>query len=422
MPSTANLSSTHPCIAYFVVRYPTLSQTFIQREIAGLCQHGFEITVFTCSQWGNPFTWQAAKDLGCVSCRVEPMRLRKLTAALWQALLLLVSRPRLVLQAFRLIPSYRWAGPENFLANIWGVIVGLSQADTLRRFHFQAAHGAWATLPATAAGIASAIAKIPFSFGAHAYDLYRHGGDGFLQEKMAAAAWIHTTTQAGVDHLTQLAPFSRNKMVLARRGLLSLPELKTDHWNAAEIHMLSIGRLVPKKGQMHQLCACRWLMDQGLQFKLRIIGDGPLRQQLENEKKLLHLKEAVEFVGALNPEDVVRQYAWADLLWHAGITDAEGDRDGLPNVIGEAMAHGVIVLTSPQTGPLEAIEHEVTGMIADAQKPETILQMIQRLTDNPQLRTRIRTSAHHWVETHFMASKNTARLAQAFQRNCASSF
>lgn len=405
-------------IAYFTVRYPTLSQTFIQREITGLCQQGLKITIFTCSQWGKPFTWQAPHlfENSICKCQVEPMRTSLFCRALLKIALLPLLKPRLVFQGIKLLFAYRWAGLENFLATFWGVIVAFAQINQIKKLHIQALHAAWATLPATAAGTAAALLNLPFSFGAHAYDIYRYAGDGFLKQKLAQAAWVHTTTQTAFDYLTQIEPRAKNKIILARRGLASLPEFKPEKEiiSSRKLHILSVGRLVPKKGHIYQLRACRFLKENGVSFDFKIIGDGPLRHELENERHKLGLEECVEFLGALQPEEVTKQYQWADILWHAGIIDPKGDRDGLPNVIGEAMAFGVVVLTSFQPGPLEAIIDGVTGIVADPQKPEAIFQAIQTFIQSQELQTHIRANARSWIEKNFMAAENTKLLAKAF--------
>ena len=154
---------------------------------------------------------------------------------------------------------------------------------------------------------------VPFSFGAHAYDLYRHGGDSLLPAKMQGGRFVHTTTEANVKHLRACFPQRRAEIVLARRGLPELPPL-AERPPHEELRLLSVGRLVPKKGQKYQVEACRELARRGVAFRLRIIGEGPLRAELEAAVAEARLQEYVELPGEQSPAQVQAAYRWADVF------------------------------------------------------------------------------------------------------------
>ena len=276
-------------------------------------------------------------------------------------------------------------------------------------------HGAWATAPATAAMTLGRLLDRPWSFGAHAYDLHRHGGDPLLPMKMQRAAWVHTTTEFNVRHLRERFPAARAEIVLARRGLPELPppreEPPGNEWENRPLRFLSVGRLVGKKGQALWLQSLGELARRGVDFHARLVGEGPLRPALEEVIRRENLGERVTLEGALPPARVQVLHAEADVFFHCGIIDAEGDRDGLPNVVPEAMAWGALVISSPGGGVAEAITHDVTGLVADPHDPAAVADAVQRFAAEPALRSRLRTAAHDWVEENFLAAKNTARLA-----------
>jgi glycosyltransferase involved in cell wall biosynthesis len=254
---------------------------------------------------------------------------------------------------------------------------------------------------------------VPFSFGAQAWDLYRHGGDAFLPAKLRAAAFVHTTTNANYKHLRSLAGNDAVKIVLARRGLAVLPVLPKREARTGPVRLLSVGRLVPKKGHAHQLAACARL---GVPFELRIIGEGPLREELTATIARLGLTGSVTLEGAKKPAEVAEAYRWADVFWHTGVVDPQGDRDGLPNVVPEASAHGLPVISSKMPGVDEAVEHEVTGLLVNVADADALAAAVRRLAQDAALRERLGANGRRWVEENFVAAKNTALMAAAYRQ------
>ena len=337
-------------------------------------------------------------------------------------------RPGLLWRGVKLLARHRPRHAEGWFMTLWGTLFALARARVLRRRGIDVFHGAWATAPATVAAVAGELCGRPFSFGGHAYDIHRHGGDPLLPAKLAAARFVHTTTQANVDHLRTRFPAARAHIVLARRGLRRMPPLpdtapapSREEHPPGELRLLSVGRLVEKKGQRHQLDACALLVRRGRPVRLRIIGEGPLRPALEAQAAALGLADRVELLGERPPADVEAAYRWADVFWHTGIVDSQGDRDGLPNVVPEAMAHGLPVVSSAAGGAAEAVLDGQTGLIADPTDPAALADAIKQLADDPALRARLGAAGRAWVEENFLAEVNTRRLAQAFAEAAAGS-
>jgi len=300
-------------------------------------------------------------------------------------------------------------------STVWAAIFAVCRANRIRREKPDIIHGVWATAPATAAAILGRLCNVPFSFGGHAYDIYRHGGDAFLEPKLRAASFVHTTTDAGAKYLRDRANGAPVKIVLARRGLDQLPPKPVRDTTTRPVRLLSVGRLVPKKGHIHQLAACALLKSWGIPFEARIVGDGPLRGDLERQIVRDGLQDCVSLTGPLAPPQVDEQYLWADIFWHTGVIDAEGDRDGIPNVIPEAFARCLPVISSRTAGPMEAVIHEVTGLLADPSNAAELAGAVKRLAEDPKLRQQLGENGRHWVEENFLISHNAAILARAFR-------
>ena len=174
----------------------------------------------------------------------------------------------------------------------------------------------------------------------------RAGSPPALPDQQLAAAFIHTSTEMGRRALAArgLAP---EKIICIRRGLDRLHPMKPLRRSRAPLHLLCIARLVEKKGLDRQLRIYAALRTAGVPFVARIIGDGPLRPELEKRAGQLGIAAQLTFTGHLPQHEVWNQLGWADVLLHTGIIAPSGDRDGLPNVIPEAMSAGVLVVTSP---------------------------------------------------------------------------
>jgi colanic acid/amylovoran biosynthesis glycosyltransferase len=396
-------------VAYLFISFPTLSQTFLQREIRGVAAAGIEVEVH--SMWTSPAAtaWEPTPGVTLRQWRPRDL-LHPLAVA---GSLARHARAAAALEADLLrFPPRSFEDVQHALL---GELFAFRHADYFRRGGFDLIHGAWATAPATAALWLGRLCGLPFSFGAHAYDIHRRGGDRYLPYKLDHAALVHTTTRMNVDYLSALRPAARAKIVLARRGLAALPPLAPARPLQGPARILSVGRLIPKKGQASQIDAVAALKAAGRAVELRIVGEGPLRESLARQIVERGLDAEVQLLGPL-PEAAVReQYAWADCFWHAGIVDAEGDRDGLPNVIPEAMSHGVPVVSSDTAGADEAVIDGETGLLAPGGTPQALAAATTRLLDDAGLRERVRQGGHAWVAENFLVAANARKLAVAFR-------
>ena len=200
-----------------------------------------------------------------------------------------------------------------------------------------------------------------------------------------------------------------------RRGLDVFPPLKPLRAGRRSLRLICVARLVPKKGFDYQLRIYAALQQAGFDFEVRIVGDGPLETSLRAQVVQLGLAGRVKFLGKLPSTQVWEQLAWADVLLHTGVIAPSGDRDGLPNVIPEAMAAGVLVITSPVSATTEAIQQERTGLVADVDLPLAWQVALNRLATDDELAQRLQLAARRWVEENYDAHRNTARLVQCFE-------
>ncbi len=175
-----------------------------------------------------------------------------------------------------------------------------------------------------------------------------------------------------------------------------------------------MGRLIPKKGYPLILRILRQLRKRGVDFECRIVGGGPLEGDLRAMAREAELEHAVHFLGVQPYTEVAKlQREWADVFLFTGVIAPDGDRDGLPNVIPEAMAAGVPVVTSPVAGTTEAILHGETGLVVPLHDGGGWCEAIQRVARDNDFTEQLRRKAHAWVVENFDINKNSTALAEA---------
>jgi colanic acid/amylovoran biosynthesis glycosyltransferase len=326
-----------------------------------------------------------------------------------------VRRPRVLGQLLRGLGTRRAPSWLNFWENMLGAGFACLYARAFRHAPPTLVHAAWGGAPATAAWILWRINGQRFSAAAHAYDIYEYGGDWWLHDKLQHAAFVHTSTEMGRRALIARG-LSADRVICIRRGLDRIPAMKVLRTLRTPLQLVCVARLVEKKGLDHQLRVYAALRAAHVPFAARIIGEGPLRSELEKLAGHLGVSAHLTFTGHLPLHEVWTQLEWADVLLHTGIIASNGDRDGLPNVIPEAMSVGVLVLTSPVAATTEAITQGVTGLVASVENPADWVAALRRLSHDDVFAEKLRAEARAWVEHNFDAHQNARRLLSQFEQ------
>lgn len=179
--------------------------------------------------------------------------------------------------------------------------------------------------------------------------------------------------------------------------------------------LISVGRLVEKKGLGDALQAVARLVGEGLALGYDIIGDGPLRDRLERQAQALGLAGVVRFHGAL---DQGRLPAWldrADVLLAPSVTASDGDQEGIPNVLKEAMAAGLPVVSTRHSGIPELVEHGVTGLLAEEHDPAGLAGCLRRLIEEPGLWQPLTQAARERVERDYDIERQNDMLVELYR-------
>jgi glycosyltransferase involved in cell wall biosynthesis len=241
-------------------------------------------------------------------------------------------------------------------------------------------HVHWANAPAETAFLAHRIAGIPWSLTTHAKDLYTTPISD-VADRCTQAVFVATCTAANAAYLTDVVGVDPAKVVLCRHGV-RLDRFDPAHRAPEPGRVLTVGRLVAKKGFVVLIEACSILAARNLRFHLDIVGDGPLAGELGALVEARGLQARITFHGARPQPELVEFYQRAAIFALAPVVQADGDRDGIPNVILEAMACGVPVVASAISGIPEAIQHDVTGLLVAPSDAEALAASLERLLHN----------------------------------------
>ncbi|MFI5355966.1 MAG: glycosyltransferase [Opitutales bacterium] len=403
------MNSKPSVIAYLFTTFPKPTETFLQREIIALKGHGVRLRIY--SLWGGGGTFRGLP--------VTPFPKWKLLTLFWMIPYESWRRPEVLRQVLHGLLTRRPPSWINFWENMLGAGFACLYAGQFRAERPDHVHAAWGGAPATAAWLLWRLDGHRYSAAAHAYDLYEHGGDWWLRDKLEHAAFVHTSTEMGRYSLIERG-VEPERVFCIRRGLERMPAVKPLRPLREPLQLICVARLVEKKGLRHQLEIYAALKRARFPFAARIVGEGPLRPELERLAGQLGVAEQVTFLGHLPHHEVWRHLEWADVLLHSGVIALSGDRDGLPNVIPEAMSVGVLVVTSPVAATTEAVTDGLTGLVAPVTSIPAWVNALQRLARDDALAESLRQEARRWVEENFDAHKNAERLLEQFDRVMAS--
>lgn len=420
-------------VAYVLKGYPRLSEVFITSEIYRLERLGVPMRLYVLKAADEEVQHDVVRRV-----RVRPEYLPQTTSLSatrmlrWLAVNLGVFRPAL-LRTLRRHPvtTLRAAGQalaqavrarRGFFARPRKIYLKefllaadladrLDAAGDVRRLHAHFAHGT-----TTVTWLASIITGIPFSFTGHAKDIYTEDLNpaGLLRRKLDAASFVVTCTEANRAHLQSLG--SQTPVHVVYHGLnadfASLVAGEVRRVEPPRVRLLAVGRLVRKKGLDTFVDACAVLASRGVDFEAVIAGEsGDHEAEVRGRVTANDLEDRVQFLGPLTQEGLFAQYQRASVFALPCRVLEDGDRDGIPNVLMEAMACGVPVVTTGVSGITELVRDGENGLIVEPDRPTDLADALHRLIKDPGLAQEIGRQGRETIARSFDASATAAQMA-----------
>jgi colanic acid/amylovoran biosynthesis glycosyltransferase len=399
---------TRSRVAYILLWFPEPSQTFVLEEVNTLVRLGLDVRVYTLY---GPRPAGRLAGMAPAAAPIVNLGLASL-GTLWSDLRHRTWHPGQA-RFWRRVMLRRWRSLETAGEALWAALAGVHLARRFTADGITHVHAPWATGPATAAWVASELSGIPFSFSARAYDLYPP--DGALAEKFQAAAFVRTNTRGNQRHLAELFPGGGAKIVNIYNGV-SLPQPGTRREpSSPPFNLLAAGRMVPKKGFADLLAACRLLQRQEVDFRLTLAGDGPQLSQLQRLVQEYGLTERVRFPGFVPHRNMAQLLAAAHLFIMPSVIAPSGDRDGIPNVVLEALFYEVPVVATAVSGIPEVVRAGATGWLAPPHDPASLARaLLEALQDREKAR-RLARAGRELVAREFDSRRNYAELKGWFE-------
>jgi glycosyltransferase involved in cell wall biosynthesis len=422
-------------VAYVMNGFPRLSETFIANEIHQLERLGLALRLYTVKDEGERVVHPVVRAIraplvylpaaSSLSGTTLWRWLRDNLGAFWPAhAALLRTRPAAWIataaSALRLAWQHRTAPMtlrkvfiKEFLQAGWIAHAAMSEGD-VAHLHGHFCHGV-----ATITWFASRLSGLPFSFTAHAKDIYQRelNPGRLLERKLGAARFVATCTCANAQVLRARHPRPDDVHTIYH-GLDTdwfAPRTAAQPMPTAPL-LLAVGRLVEKKGFDQLMNACALLARRGVDFRCRIVGeDGSAGPALRAQIDELGLSDRVRLQGAMAQTALREVYRDAAVFVLPCRVMEDGDRDGFPNVLAEAMAMGVPVVTTPISGIPEMIEDGEHGLLVDGSAAE-LAGAIERLLDEPVLHVRLANSARARICERFDSRRTTRALHNLFAR------
>src|SRR5947208_1700511 len=393
-------------LGYLVTSFPRVSETFIINEIIELERQGFDLRIYSMAGPTDRIRHRLVDEIRA-PIRYLPKPLSpSIGTVLADHARLLVRSPRAYVSTFlRVVAS----GERDLIARFpqAACLVRLLEREQVTHVHAGFVH-----MPGSLAYIVSLLTGLPYSLGTHAKDLY-HSPPALLRKKLAAARVVFTCTRYNVSHLQRLSAGAGAFRVRQVYHGTTLERFTFGPCGRSEPPVvLAVARLVEKKGLEDLIEASALLRDRGVRFRCHIVGHGELRKPLTQLIHRLDLHQLVTLQGAADQDEVISWYRRATVLALPCRVASDGDRDGIPNVLIEAAACGLPIISTPVCGIPELVTDRVSGLLVSPQNPVALARAIKLMLHSLELRERLRVNARKRVEETFNVRRNALAIGR----------
>jgi len=410
-------SSGTPVLGMILKGYPRISETFISNEIHLLEKLGFAIHLFSMRQPRENFTHDSVNKIRAAVDYLPETLIKPLPRLIYHNLCLAFRNPKVygaaLKTAFRRFLRTRKSATIKHLLQAGYLVHRLLPQSKVTHLHAHFAHS-----PTSVAMFTSQLSGLPFSFTAHAKDIYT-SDPRQLREKIGLARFVVTCTEYNRKHLRELSdgyatPIHRNYHGIDIRLFSNKNEIPKIPSQPYQI--LTVARLTTKKGLPTIYKALRILCDQGVSLHHTHIGGGEGGEKIISLIKELDLGPVTQLLGTQPHRVVLEHYKKADLFVLACEVAPDGDRDGIPNVLMESMAMGLPVVATHISGIPELVENERTGLLLPPGQPDELAVTMLRMLTDGELRSRVIAAGKQRVAREFDNRQLIQELAGVYRK------
>jgi colanic acid/amylovoran biosynthesis glycosyltransferase len=411
------MSNQDLSIAYMLQTFPSITLTFVYREIQALRERGFTVYPFSTYRPAPADLSDEAVPFVDETFYIFPLSWSVIISAHARYL---IHRPLRYLRALVYVLSLRdetWSTRWRTLRHFVYGMVAIRELERIQIQHIHA-HFGWGA--SSIALIGSKLLGIPFSVTFHSF----HSKDAYPQrllpkQKIQAARFIVAISEYHRQFLRSFLPKEDpgDKIHVVHHGLdpsvfsSSLESLR----GGDEFTISAVGQLIPCKGFDILIEACHYLVQRGESFRCFIWGEGPERKRLEALVAQYHLGDVVHLPGWIDQKELPDSLLRTDVFSLPCYQDESGRQDGLPVVLTEAMAMELPVVSTPIAAIPELVDHECTGLLVPPRDARALADALQRLKKDPALRARMGAQGRQKVLEQFNIQRSAERLAELFQ-------
>jgi glycosyltransferase involved in cell wall biosynthesis len=390
-------------VAYLFERFPSFGQTFCYREVAELERQGTEVTVFSIRRPANEpaQNWDQQLVGRVLYLPEEKQLVEEVDRILGGSSLSAEARSTVK----------KWGRQSDFLRLYQAIYVGVRlQEKGLRHVH---AH--FAGMAARTAYWIREFFGADYSFTAHANDIFAPRDFVVSLAKLIEnAAAVVTVSEYAVRLLRERFPQEAEKVRRVYNGV-DLSRFRAAHFGGVKPSIVSIGRLIDKKGFADLIGACALLRKRGQNPVCSIIGEGPLEQSLRAQIAAECLEESVQLTGPQTQAQIAERLAQATMFVLACRREADGAMDNLPTVIMEAMAAGLPVVSTPLAGIPEMVEAGVNGELVPERDPGALAAAMERFIADPERARSLGNRGREIAREKFSIETSATQLQRLFE-------
>ncbi len=408
------MQDSRPILGYILKGYPRISETFISNEILLLERMGFKLRLFPMRLPRENFSHDSVKKIQAQVDYLPTELFLDFSRLITPNIFLAVKQSSSYLRTLR----YAAEGThKKGLATLKHLLQAgyLTNNLLLKDRNIVHLHGHFAHSPTSVTLFASLLSDIPFSFTAHAKDIYTTAKDK-LKRKIDGARFVTTCTAHNEEYLKNVAGNSSIPVFRIYHGI-DIELFKQQQFNIIPdkpYRILTVARMTEKKGLPTLYRALRILRDNGFLFRHTLIGDGDDREKILDLISSLELGNSCEWIGTRTHKEVLQYFNESDLFVLACEIAKSGDRDGIPNVLVESLAMGVPALSTEVSAIPEILLNEKTGLTVPPSQPAVMSDAIIRMLTDHDLRQKLITNGRRYVEEEFDNKVWVQKLGELF--------
>ena len=409
MDQFENMDNERIRIAYIGLEIPALSATFIYNEILQLEKTGFKVIPLSVLKPGSLPDQKKLETLGKNTYYIYG---ETLVTFLISSVKFFFHSPIKYLSA--LLTAVKDSIKVGLISHIgigmlYRFLVASRVSEILKRESCVHLHAHFAHVPTDIAMYVSMLSGVSFSFTSHANDLFERGW--LLKEKVDRAGFAVTISEYNRRFLVNKGSLGE-KIHVIHCGINTkfFSDVKGKQ-NNSSIQIGALGRLVEKKGFDTLIYACDLLKKERISFHVDLLGDGPLRNDIQSLIDKMGLSAQINLIGSIQNKQVPDWLKKKDIFVLPCRKDKQGDMDGIPVVLMEAMAMGMPVISSRISGIPELIDDGENGLLSEPGNAEDLFRAIKKIKCDPNLQIKFHTNAINKIHREFDLTKNVERLS-----------